>query len=308
MAVAVCAAVPGSAQGPTLPVNDLSDMLALTGHPTPARAPVQENPQPALVPVPRALCQPGSRPLSGVQGRVPAAAIYSPAAASGWTCNLVPVSHHVTPGGFRVWRYVDPQGHECAVYDTSIVSPVNAVSLAAGPSPGVEVLDMSDPAHPVHTATLTSLPMLFPHESLNLNPRRGLLAADMGNGSTLPGLMSIYDVVGDCRHPVLDSTFPAARFGHESGFSPDGRTFWIGSGAPGIAAVDVTDPARPHTICEGNVYAHGLSVSDDGNRLYDSDPINGNLVVLDVSQVQRRTPHPVVREVSRLTWNPVSIP
>ena len=170
MALAVCAAVPGSAQGPTLPVNDLSDALALTGHPTPARAPVQENPGPALVPVPRALCQPGSRPLSGVQGRVPAAAIESPAAASGWTCNLVPVSHHITPGGFRVWRYVDPHGHECAFYDTSIASPVNAVSLAAGPSLGVEVLDMSDPAHPVHTATLTSLPMLFPHEITEPQP------------------------------------------------------------------------------------------------------------------------------------------
>jgi hypothetical protein len=298
----------GSAQERTLPVNDLEGLLALTGVPTPAPAPVQDNPQPALAAAPAATCGPGSRPLAGEQGRVPATAINSPAAASGWTCNTSVVGHFGgQPGGFRVWRYVDHSGHVCAFYDTSIVSPANVFSLAAGPSPGVEVLDLGNPAHPTPTAQLTSLPMLSPHESLNLNARRGLLAADMGNGTALPGLMSIYDVSRDCRHPVLDSTYLAARFGHESGFSPDGRTFYIG-GAAGIAAVDVSDPTHPHTVWEGNVYAHGLNVSDDGNTLYDADPVNGNLVLLDVSQIQARKPNPVVREISRLTWDTVSIP
>ena len=68
--------------------------------------------------------------------------------------------------------------------------------------------------------------MMTPHESLNLNAKRGLLAAVNGNPSTEPGLVSIYDVHADCRHPVLDSTSLVARFGHESGFSPDGRTFY----------------------------------------------------------------------------------
>ena len=36
--------------------------------------------------------------------------------------------------------------------------------------------------------------MNSPHESLALNPRRGLLAAVLGNPSTYPGLVSIYDV------------------------------------------------------------------------------------------------------------------
>jgi hypothetical protein len=149
--------------------------------------------------------------------------------------------------------------------------------------------------------------MEFPHESLNLNTTRGLLAAEMGNGATLPGLMSIYDVSKDCLHPTLDSTFLAAPFGHESGFAPDGRTFYIGGGE-GIAAVDVTDPKHPHTLWEGAIYAHGLNVSDDGNTLYDADPINGNLVLFNVSQIQERKPHPVVTEISRMTWNTVSIP
>ncbi len=268
---------------------------------------MQDNPAPPVKPAPRARCGPGSQPLAGEQGRVPPAAIASAAAARGWTCNVNVLGHHGTPGGFRVWRYVDRQGHECAFYDTSLQSPLNVVSLAAAHRSGVEVLDMSDPRHPVRTETLDSLPMLAPHESLNLNRRRGLLAAELGNGTTLPGLMSIYSVRDDCRHPVLDSTYLASRFGHESGFARDGRTFWI-AGGDGIAAVDVSDPKHPHTLWEGNVFAHGLSVSDNGNTLYDADPIDGNLVILDVSQVQQRKPDPVVREISRLTWNPVSVP
>jgi hypothetical protein len=290
-----------------LPVNDLSNLLKLTGLPTPAPAPLQSNTGPPVVSVPPAVCDPGSRPLVGEQGRVPASAIDSPAAAQGWTCNLSEVGHYPTAGGFRVWRYVDTQGHQCAFYDTSLFSPGNVVSLLAGPSPGVVVLDMSDPAHPVKTDMLTSLPMALPHESLNLNAKRGLLAAEMGNGATLPGLMAIYDVSQDCLHPTLDSTYLAAPFGHESGFAADGNTFYIGGGE-GIAAVDVSDPKHPHTIWEGNEFAHGLNVSDDGDRLYDSDPITGALIILNVSQIQNRVPHPQVTEVSRLTWGTVSVP
>ena len=301
--------LPGQASGvtlPTLPTNDLQNLLSLTGYPTPPPVPVQYN-EPPLEPPPRAECGPGSRPLAGEQGRVPASAIDSPEAARGWTCNVSEVGHFDTPGGFRVWRYTDPAGHTCAYYDTSIVSPLNVVSLAAGPSPGVVVLDMSDPSHPVQTAQLTDLAMLNPHESLNLNSRRGLLAAEMGNGLSLPGLMSIYDVSRDCRHPVWDATTVAARFGHESGFSPDGNTFYIGGGE-GIAAVDVSDPTHPHTLWEGNVFAHGLNVSDDGNTLYDSDPIDGKLTLLDVTQIQHRFPTPQVREISSLSWGTVSVP
>ncbi len=292
---------------PMLPTNDLEGLLSLTGFPTPTAVATQENPEPPLQAVPPAQCGAGSHPLAGEQGRVPASAINSPAAAYGWTCNVSVVSHFATPGGFRAWRYSDQAGHACAFYDTTLSSAVNVVSLGGGPSSGVVVLDMGDPAHPVQTATLTSLPMLSPHESLNLNAKRGLLAADMGNATALPGLMSIYDVSRDCRHPVLDSTYLAAPFGHESGFSPDGNTFWIG-GAQGIAAVDVSDPKSPHTLWVGNEFAHGLNLSDDGNTLYDTNPVDGELTLLNVSQIQARVPAPMVSEISRLTWNTVSIP
>jgi len=166
---------------------------------------------------------------------------------------------------------------------------------------------MADPAHPVETARLTDPAMLMPHESLNLNAKRGLLAAEAGNGLSAPAIMSIYDVSQDCRHHDLQWDGLAARFGHESGFSPDGNTFWIGGGE-GIAAVDVSNPKAPHTIWEGNVFAHGLNVSDDGDTLYDSNPIDGRLTLLDVSQIQNRVPNPKVNEISSLTWDTVSVP
>ena len=301
---------PGAAQngGYVPPQSDLNPLPAFDLAATPIdAAPVQQNREPPLEPTPRARCGRGSHPLGGMQGRVPASAIDSAEGARGWTCNLSLVAQHDTPGGWRTWRYIDRRGHTCAFYDTSLPQPLTNLRLGAGPSPGVAVLDMSDPEHPAQTATLTSLPMLSPHESLNLNRRRGLLAANMGNGLTLPGLLSIYDVNRDCRHPELLSTVAATRFGHESGFSPDGKTYWIAGGA-GLTAVDVSHPRRPRTIWSGNVYAHGLSLSPDGKRLYDAEPINGHLVILDVSQIQARKPSPVVREISRLTWNSVTVP
>jgi hypothetical protein len=121
-------------------------------------------------------------------------------------------------------------------------------------------------------------------------------------------LTSIYDVSHDCLHPTLDSTYLAARFGHESGFSPDGNTFWISGAFEGLAAVDVSDPKHPKTIWQGNEFVHGLSLSDDGDTAYAADPVNGDLTILNVSQIQNRVPNPQVSEVSRLTWNSVSIP
>ena len=69
----------------------------------------------------------------------------------------------------------------------------------------------------------------------------------------------------------------------------------------------MTDPKHPHAIWQGNVYAHGMTLSDDGNRAYIADP-KGNMLILDTSQIQARKPNPTVREISRLTWASASIP
>ncbi len=285
-------------------LEPLTDLLALGqgGGQTPAMVPIQRNPEPPQVATPRAKCAPGSRTEPGIQGRVPAGS-----ATNGLSCNVSLVSHQGTSGGFKAFRYVDARGHECAFYDTALLFPINALKLS-GDSLGVAVLDMSDPSHPVQTDTLTQPPMMSPHESLALNQKRGLLAAVLGNPATYPGLVSIYDVSKDCRHPALQSTSLVARLGHESGFAPDGRTFYAtGTAYQAITAIDVSDPKTPHAIWHGNVVSHGMSLSNDGNRAFIADP-DGNMAILDTNEIQARKPDPQVREVSRLTWNSASIP
>jgi hypothetical protein len=172
---------------------------------------------------------------------------------------------------------------------------------------------MADPKHPVHTDSLLTPAMQSPHESLSINQRRGLLAADMGNPASGPGIVDIYDLKPDCRHPVLKSSLPIGVLGHEGAFSPDGNTFWASSGGFGtVTAIDVSDPAVPKFLKFITDYrAHGLNVSDDGNRLYLAILPGGGtpgLAILDVSEIQNRVASPAVKLISQMTWPDVSIP
>ena len=299
---ALAAPAQAGAQSAMGPLNDLLALGQGSGQ-TPAVLPTLKRDEPPFVATPRAHCDAGTRTEPGIQGRVPAGA-----AKDGLACNVSVLAHQGTSGGFKVWRYIDVQGHECAFYDTALLFPLNALNLSTS-SLGVAVLDMSDPAHPVQTDSLTEAPMLSPHESVTVNAKRGLIAAVLGNPSTYPGLVSIYDAHADCRHPVLQSTALVARFGHESGFAPDGRTFYAtGTAVKAITAIDVTDPKSPHAIWHGNVVSHGMPLSDDGNRAYIADPTGHNLLILDTSEIQARKADPQAREVSRLTWKAASIP
>jgi hypothetical protein len=231
-------------------------------------------------------------------------------AAEGFTCNAELVGSYTTPnsqgtvGGYRVHRYVDAAGHECAYYDTTLLFPTNAFDAEAG----VNVLDMSNPAEPKLTDTLVSPAMLSPHESLSFNERRGLLVAVSCNPLFLPGIVDVYDVSADCRHPVLKSSSPTGIFGHEGNIAPDGRTFYSASpGTETIVAVDISNPSLPTTIATGDYDSHGLTISDDGNRAYVGG-INDGLLILDISEVQARAPNPEMRLISSLTWNSMSIP
>src|SRR2546421_4831329 len=244
-------------------------------------------------PTPKAQCGPGSKPETGPQGRVSTAEVMSGRAAQGYTCNTEVVSHFGRTGGFKVFRYIDPAGHECAFYDSTLLFPT-AVGTNPGQRLGVFVLDMSDPAHPVQTDTLTTPAMLSPHESLSLNVKRGILAADMGYPTFNPGFVDVYDVSKDCRHPVLKSSTPLGILGHEGNLSPDGNTFYVSSaGGNTLAAVDVSGPSLPALLWYTTKYSvHGLNISDDGNRMYFADLGNAGLTILDTSQIQRRAPKP----------------
>src|SRR5690349_7509682 len=120
-----------------LPANDLNPLLGLTGVDALKNVRVQSNPEPKLEPVPAAECGKRSRPLDGIQGRVSAADIKSNVAGKGWTCNVKPLGHRGGAGGWRTWRYVDNQGHECAFYDTALLRPLGAIALPGLPGTGV---------------------------------------------------------------------------------------------------------------------------------------------------------------------------
>jgi hypothetical protein len=261
-------------------------------------------------------CDAGSRPEK-VQGKAPAADYESGRAAKGYMCNAQLVSHFGESGGYRVERYVDKAGHECAYWDSTLLWPHNVPNQGTG-GPGVYVMDMSDPAKPIHTDTLRTPAMQTPHESLRLNTKRGLLVADMGYPTWQPGFVDVFDVTEDCRQPVLQSSFPIGVVGHESGFAPDGKTFYVASlYGHTLTAVDLTDPRVPVVLWTSSDYQpHGVSISNDGNRLYmaesafsdDQEEDFTGLTILDVSEVQKRVLNPTVKLVSRLTWPELSTP
>ena len=261
--------------------------------------------------VPDIACDPGGHP-EHTQGRVSAAEMADGYAALGYRCNTTLVSQFGNTGGYRVQRYVDKAGHVCAYYDTTLLFPTNAVEGSTHDT-GVFVLDMSDPARPVQTATLSTPAMQSPHESLSLNPARGLLAADLGNPLAYPGWVDIYDVSQDCRHPVLDSSLPVGVLGHEGAFSPDGRTFWVSSAGGGtMTALDISNPTVPRILwTQTGIDVHGLNISNDGRTVYEADLGNNHtagLDIVDVSAIQRRDPGAQGHLVSHLSWPDVSLP
>ena len=275
--------------------------------PRPLALPAQQPAEPPMVPTPQTRCGPGSRPEPGMQGRLPKEEVDSGRADEGYWCNLTLLGRSGNTGGFRVHRYIDQAGRECAYYDTALLFPTNALSLG-GELTGVAVLDMSDPRNPKRTTTLLTPAMQSPHESVNISVQRGILAAVLGNPAQYPGGVDVYDISKDCRNPeLMAAAFPASPFGHESGMAPDGMTFYPTSiGTNDTTAVDISNPRLPRQIWNGKFNTHGMSVSEDGNRGYFAT--GDGLVIADLSEVQARKPNPQVREISRLSWSNITIP
>ncbi len=242
-------------------------------------------------------------------------------------------------GGFKTHRYVDSQGNECAIYDSTLLYPTNIFDLEGG----VNVLQVSRDAagEPTlkYATTLRTPAMLSPHESLVLSEEKGILAAVLGNPSLGPGVVDVYDLSANCTEPELRASAPVGVFGHEGGMSPDGRIFWSASpSTPTLTAVDITEPFQPRPIWTGPYSVHGMNISNDGNTAYlaytprDNDESQfkdqgSGLLILDVSEVNAaagdptkfghpfpgqdpsgRTSEPNVTEIGYVTWDNVTIP
>jgi hypothetical protein len=277
------------------------------------------------------VCGPGDHPESALQGQVPA---YLRAAGfQGFNCNLQLIGQSKGDGGnWQSAEFKDRAGHTCAYHGTSI-STANRSRL------GVPVVDITNPGNPTPMAYLTTTAMLDPWESLKVNERRQLLAADNGHNGGGGPQIDIYDLSTDCRFPQLLSSIPvgngadggniapAAVVGHEGSWAPDGLTYYIGDTTNrSYQAVDTTDPTRPKYIVTFDMKtiglaSHGLSISDDGNRAYvvtpGSTPAadltnpavvgNNGFVILDTSEIQARRPNAQFHVISRFLFKDGSV-
>jgi len=278
-----------------------------------------------------ASCASGDRPEPALQGQVPASVRAT--GFDGYNCNLALEGQYAGIGGGVSYASIkDDYGHFCAYYS-------NGLSTDGG----TNVVDITDPAKPVLTATLTTKAMLAPAETLRVNARRQLLASVRTNGVAQPGgpEVDIYDLSADCRAPKLlasialtpgeDGSIPEAKplKGHDANFSPDGLTFYNGDPHGRLySAIDLTDPSKPKLFAQidmskaplssepYNGTAHGLSVSEDGNRGYFvsggiptaeqvMDPkakMSDGIYVVDTSEVQARKPNAQMKIISYLAF------
>jgi hypothetical protein len=279
---------------------------------------------PAPLTVTKAQCGSADRPETGLQGQVPAA--LRSAGFGGFSCNLELVGQNRGDGGnWQATQFRDKSGHKCAYHGT-------AFTTAGRTQTGVRVLDVTTPANPTYLASLTTPSMMDPWESLKVNERRQLLAADNGrNGAGGPEI-DLYDLSGDCRTPQLLSSVAVGKddgsggavapiIGHEGSWSPDGLTYYGGGRTVpnNYYVIDTTSTTKPKLMMTwlppksaSGGRTHGLSISEDGNRAYFTQigagnvdpavaPVNG-LVIADVSDIQSRKANPQIRVVSELYW------
>jgi hypothetical protein len=293
--------------------------------------------------VAKAVCGPEDHPETGLQGQVPAS--LRATGFQGFNCNLRLISQSKNDGGnwqtaeFKDKRQIEgvdsdeTEGrtlHACGYYGSA--SPTAGPKTRDPATYGTRVVDLTDPRNPRLTGYLQSIAMLDPWESLRVNEPRKLLVADQAtNGGGGPGV-DVYDLSQDCRFPQLLASVPVgtgtdggpvapvAPIGHEGPFAPDGLTYYIGSLPQAkYHAVDLTDPTKPKYIATYDISAiggaHGLSVSDDGNRLYvailgtgtnlanPNGPSGTNgFAILDVSEIQARAPNPQIKLIGKFQY------
>jgi hypothetical protein len=269
-----------------------------------------------------AACASGDHPEQALQGQVPAAV--RAVGFTGYNCNLALAGQYSGIGGFVTYANIkDDHGHYCAYY---------------GDAKGVNVVDITDPAKPVLTVSLTTTAMQSAGETLRVNARRQLMIGLAREKPDASGSeMDIYDLSADCRDPKVQwsgvlkpgdnggAMVPKPLKGHDSNFSPDGLTFYDGSNfTKTYTAIDLTDATKPRIIAQldmstaplaygmANGVPHGLSISADGNRGYFASiglPQKNELklpdyraadgfYVIDISEIQARKPDPHTKVIA----------
>jgi len=311
--------------------------------------------KPGSAPVPltvaKATCGPNDHPETALQGQVPAALRAS--GFHGFNCNLELIAQSRGDGAnWQTTEYRDAIGNGanqgrgngrkggtvCAYHGSQ--SPSLSPPTRNPATLGVPVIDITEPSSPVRMGYLQTTSMLDPWESLKVNEKRQLLAADNGQNGGGGPQVDIYDLSDDCRFPQLLATVavgkadgttgvPGTVVGHEGSWAPDGLTYYGGdlrTNGGQYYAVDTTDPTAPKLITRwtpGFANVHGLSISDDGKRGYfvslgglgatpaqaldPATPATNGLMIYDISEIQARVPNPQVKLISKLFWKDGSV-
>lgn len=256
-------------------------------------------------------CGAGSQPETGLQGQVPLADRQSGRNLQGYSCNLQLVGQYQGAGA----SVVSPSHDHCAYLSTSgvLVDPLQLLE----PSPGVVVVDASNPAQPALAGNLISPAMLTgTWESLKTNEPRLLLGGVAVGLEVGAGFFDVYDI-SDCAKPVhlnaLAGTpleLPDNLLGHEGNWSPDGMTYWSSGNVLGsLTAIDVSEAKSPKIVYTGFAgfpANHGVELSADGNTLYLATCFPGGIAILDVSDIQGRKSTPAIRQIGSVSWNAFS--
>lgn len=274
-------------------------------------------------------CGPRALPETGVQGQVPKADQVSGRSKLGYRCNVRLVGQdNIRSRGANIqlaWY------RDCAY--VSIIGVREFFPDTANPQlEGIAVIDASRPRRPELVRILRSPVGRNQHEGIEVNPRRGMLVAQIGGVSAR--YIEIYDVSEGCRRPELKARYDSGEpTFHGLRISDDGNTIYatdgIGQGTPerALHVIDVSDMSQPRLVAnwgppeDGQAFSliHDLEVSPDGRRAYlgaspaetatgpglGTAPVNEavtgpTVVTVDTSDIVDRRPNPDLRVISRV--------
>ena len=185
------------------------------------------------------------------------------------------------PAGFKVLRYRDAQGNVCAFYDSTLLFPKDVLFNAAE-GLGVVVLDMNDPAKPVKTDHPDLARDAAARTSRCCSTRSAACSPPCSaTPRTNLGILDVYDVKTDCRHPQLLSTHADRRCSGTRAASPPTARRSTPRAPAARRSSRSTSPTRPRRrpiFQQFGVNYHGLRLSDDGRTMYVANignPTNG---------------------------------
>jgi hypothetical protein len=185
-----------------------------------------------------ALCGPGDKPETGMQGETPLADAASGRNREPYFC------------GMKIVAKIDPFEGGTSGFITR--SRTCAYVHGSGPNgAGLAVVDASDPKHPKVVDFVTGPGAAGASETIDVIDAGDihlLAAGDYSGGLEPPGPapLDLYDTT-DCMHPRHLATFYWPANVHTLKFTPDGQRIYAGRqfGTAGVMVVDVSDRQAP---------------------------------------------------------------